>query len=87
MRILPKEEGCINREEMNILVNASSLGAVLEDVCGLRPANNAWHINLTELDAMVKGINLQWQAKRLHLHTKPFVFTTGCPTCWLEKQE
>ena len=47
---------------------------MLEDVWWLRPTNNAWHINLAELDAVVKGINLalQWQAKRLHLRTDSF---------------
>ena len=65
---------------MNVWVDASSLAlgvllendvAVLEDACWLWPANDAWHINLAELDAVVKGVNLalQCQAKRLHLHT------------------
>ena len=31
--------------------------------------NDTWHINLAELDAVMKGVNLalQWLAKRLHL--------------------
>ena len=44
---------------------------MLEDACWLQPTNKDWHINLAELDAVVKGVNLalQWQAKRLHLYT------------------
>ena len=43
---------------------------ILEDACWLRPTNNAQHINLANLDAMVKGLNLalQWQARTVHLH-------------------
>ena len=73
-------ERCINKEERNVWVNASSLalgvllekdGVMLEDACWLQPTNDDWHINLTDLDAVVKGINLalQWQGKRLHLCT------------------
>ena len=44
---------------------------VLEDACWLRPENDAQHINLAELDAVLKGINLalQWQCKVLHVKT------------------
>lgn len=44
---------------------------VLEDACWLRPKDDAQHINLAKLDAMLKGINLalQWQSKTLHLKT------------------
>ena len=73
-------EWYINGEEVNVCVDSSLLvlGVLLEkdrtmveDVFCLQSANDARHINLTELDAMVKGINLalQWQAKRLHLST------------------
>ena len=71
---------CVNGREMSVWVDASSLaigvllqscGTVLEDACWLRPVNDAQHINLAELDAILKGINLalQWRAKRLHLQT------------------
>ena len=69
-------EWCINGEEMNVWIDASSLAleVLLEDVCWLRPANDAQHINLTESDALVKSVNqiLQWQAKRLHIRTDSF---------------
>ena len=44
---------------------------VLEDTCWLRPENDAQHINLAELDTVLKGINfaLQWQCKVLHVTT------------------
>ena len=46
-------------------------GAFIEDACWLRPINVAQHINLAELDAALKGINLalQWEATVLHLVT------------------
>ena len=64
-------EWCINGEEMNIWVDTSTLalgvllekdGIVLEDACWLWPTNDARHINLAELDAVVKDVNLvlQW---------------------------
>lgn len=61
-------------------VDASSLaigallemnGSVIEDACWLRPLDDAAHINLAELDAVIKGVNmaLQWKVKELCLHT------------------
>ena len=46
-------------------------GNILEDACWIRPTNDTPHINLAELDATVKGLNLalQWQARIVHLHT------------------
>ena len=50
--------------ELNVWVDASSLaigvlleknGAAIEDACWLRPTNDAAHINLAELDAVMKG--------------------------------
>ena len=72
-----QREWYVNEEEINVWVDVSSLAsglllekdkAAFEDMCWLPPANDAWHISLTELDAMVKGINIapQWHAKRLH---------------------
>ena len=44
---------------------------VLEDACWQRPENDTQHINLAELDAVLKCINLalQWQCKVLHVKT------------------
>ena len=56
--------------ELNVWIDASSLAigvalekheTVLEDACWLRPENDAQHINLAELDTMLKGINLALQ--------------------------
>ena len=69
----------ISGHELNAWVDAISLatsvvlerfGTVLEDVCWLRPKNNAQHIILVELDATIKGLNLalQWQAKVVNLY-------------------
>ena len=46
-------------------------GAVVEDACWLRPAKDSQHINLTELDAIIKGINLVilWKTTTLHFFT------------------
>ena len=45
-------------------------GNVIEDATWLR-AEDASHINMAELDAMIKGVNmaLEWQMKILHLRT------------------
>ena len=46
-------------------------GTVIEDACWLRLTNDAQHINLAELDAALKGVNLalQWEVTVLHLVT------------------
>ena len=58
---------CLDSQELNVGVDASSLvirvalekhETLLEDACWLRPENDAQHINLVELDAILKGINL-----------------------------
>ena len=56
---------------------------VLEDACWLQPENSAQHINLVELDAVLKDFNLalQWQSKVLHVKIDSVcVCTTGYPT-------
>ena len=69
---------CVDGWELKVLVIASSLAigvalkrheTVLEDACWLQLENDAQHINLANLDAMLKGINLalQWQCKVLHV--------------------
>ena len=47
------------------------IGAVIKDSCWLRLDNDSPHINLANLDVVVKGINfaLQRQAKMFHLKT------------------
>ena len=71
---------CMQGKEMNVWVDASYLpigvlleknGAVIKDVCWLRTMNDAIHINLAELDTVLKGINLalQWGVKILHVQT------------------
>lgn len=58
--------------EMNVWVDASFVatgvilevdGNVIEDASWLRPVGDGKHINLAELDATIKGVNLalQWQ--------------------------
>ena len=71
---------CVQGKEMNVWVDASSQaigvlleknGVVTEDAGWLRPMNHAAHINLAELDGVLKGINLalQWGVKVLHVRT------------------
>ena len=57
----------VNGQTLSVWVDASSLatsmslvynGAVVDDACWLRPAKDSQNINLTELDAIIKGINL-----------------------------
>ena len=74
------ENWCTDGKEITVWVDASSIatgmaletnGTVIVDACWLRPINDAQHLNLTELDAVLKGINLalQWEATVLHLVT------------------
>lgn len=71
---------CMDDNEMKVWVDVSSLatgmaletnGSIIEDACWLHLTNDARHINLAELDAALKGINLvfQWQATVLYLVT------------------
>ena len=75
-----KGDWCVQGDELNVWVDASSLaigvllekdGAAIEDACWLRPTNDAAHVNLAELDAVMKGVNLalQWKVRKLHIHT------------------
>lgn len=69
----------VSGEEAIVWVDASSLatgalveveGCVIEDGCWLRP-EDGMHINLAELDALLKGINmaLVWNMKVIHIKT------------------
>ena len=82
---------CVQGKEMNIWVDTSSLairflleknGAVIEDTCWLWPMNDAAHINLAELDTVLKGINLvlQWGGglKNCICKPTPYACTSGC---------
>ena len=71
---------CMDGKEITVWVDASCVatgvaletnGMVIEDVCWLRPTNDAQHINLAELDEALKEVNLalQWEATVLHLVT------------------
>ncbi|XP_065176529.1 uncharacterized protein LOC135806289 [Sycon ciliatum] len=46
-------------------------GMIVEDGCWLRQKDDRRHINIAELDAVIKGLNLavQWQVKELTLFT------------------
>ena len=67
-------------EEATVCVDASSLalgivievdGHVVEHASWLRSEDSSSHINMAELDAVVKGVNaaLPWKLKRLHVRT------------------
>ena len=71
---------CVIAPKLDVWVDANSLatgmslehdGAVVEDVSWLRKERDTQHINLAELDAVLKGINmvLMWEATILHIHT------------------
>lgn len=49
-----------------------------EDACWLRPEKNVQHINVAELDAVVRGVNipLRCKAKKLHLFTDTDTLST-----------
>ena len=67
-------------KEITVWVDASSVatgvaletnGTVIEDAYWLHPTNDVQQINLVELDAAIKGVNLalQWEVTVLHLVT------------------
>ncbi|CAM1312990.1 Uncharacterised protein r2_g2342 [Pycnogonum litorale] len=69
----------VNGNEATIWVDASSVaigvkievdGETIEDASWLR-SEESTHINMAELDAVIKGVNmaLQWNMSRLHLRT------------------
>ena len=71
---------CVDGQALSVWINASSLatsvslvydGALVEDACCLHPEKDFQHINLMELDAIIKGINLaiHWKMTTLHLFT------------------
>lgn len=66
-----QSDWCINGSKINVWVDASFVvkgvvlennGTMLEDACWPWPTNDAQCINLSEMDAAIKGINLalQW---------------------------
>ena len=68
-------DGC----EVTVWIDASSLAtgvvvesgeSLIEEACLLRLARRNKHINLAELDAMLRGINLALQCKVNVLHLK-----------------
>ena len=70
----------MNGREVIVWIDASSLAtsvvvesgeSLIKDVCWLQPACEDKHINLAELNAILRGINLalQWKATVLHLKT------------------
>ena len=71
---------CVDGPELNVWIDASSLatgvslehdGAVIEDASWLRKERDIQHVNLVELYAVLKGINMaqMWEATILHIHT------------------
>ena len=46
-------------------------GAIVEDACWLHPEKDSQHINLVDLNAIIKAINLAilWKTTTLHLFT------------------
>ena len=94
---------CVNGPELNVWVDASSLatgvslehdGAVVEDASWLRKERDTQHINLAELDAVLKGINmaLMWEATILYIHTDPacvhkWVTDTLTGKAWVHTRE
>ena len=80
---------CIDGQTLSVWVNASYLatgmslvydGAVVEYACWLHPEKDFQHINLAELNAIIKGINLIILGKTTTLH----MFTdSACVHKWI----
>ena len=71
---------CADGQEVTVWMDASSLPtgvaieydrAIIEDASWLQPVHADKHINLAELDAVLRGINLalHWKASVIHLRT------------------
>jgi hypothetical protein len=60
-----------DKSSLVIRVSLEIGGAIVEDASWLRKENDPAHINLAELDAVVKGINLalKWEVKELEVRT------------------
>ena len=82
-------EWCVNSKELDVWADVSSFapgvlielcGTVIEDACWLRPESDTQHINIAELHAIIKRVNLavHWNAKLLHLKTDSL-----CVNRWL----
>ena len=80
---------CVDGNEFTVWVDASLLGLgvalvvdefIIKDTCWLWPENDSRRINLAELDATLKGVNLalQWQARVLHI-----VMDSACMHQWI----
>ena len=70
---------CATGQDSNVWVDASSLATgmllepddvVFEDACWLRPANDAQHINLAELDTALKGTGVTMEIQSHALKNK-----------------
>ena len=77
---LVRGKWCVCGPELDVWVDAIFLatglalehnGAAVEDASWLRKERDMLHINLAELDAVLKSVNLalMWKATVLHLHT------------------
>ena len=80
---------CVDGQTLSVWADTSSLatsmslvydGAVVKDACWLRPAKDSQLINLAELDALIKRINLAilWKTTPLHLFTN-----SACVHKWI----
>ena len=86
---LMRGKWCVSSSELDVWVDASSPatgvslehnGAAVEDVGWLCKERDTQHINLAELDAMLKDVNMAliWKATRQHLHTN-----SACVHKWI----
>lgn len=75
-----KGKWCLDSKDFTVWVDTSSLatrvtiefyGSIVNDACCLRPLSDIQHINLTELDAVIRRVNLAipWEVKTMHLKT------------------
>ena len=70
------DDWCANGLKVTVWVDASSLatgvaieydGAIIEDASCLQPVHADKHINLAELDAVLRGVNLALHSSMIHL--------------------
>ena len=80
---------CVDGQEVTVWVDASSLAtgvateydrAIVEDASWLRPVHADKHINLAELDAVLRGINLALHLKASVIHLRT---DSACVHRWI----
>jgi len=71
--VVDKDEGIVWADASSLAIGVAIeiQGNIVEDGCWLRKENDSSHINLAELESIIKGINLalQWKLRNIEIRT------------------